>query len=159
MMNGLFWSLSIVLVTLAVTSASAATITFENVAPSRRPGQRECGGFASCGDAKMALFDDIEVLLTSDVGIQQSVRSQSGRNSNDTRTKRVWSLWKTAKNAVSHRLHTRTCFQEKKNEDKTRRRRSQPVHRIGSGAERDPAPHGADGERESHLGLHATQGR
>ena len=33
MMNRLFWSLSIVLVTLPVTSASALTITFENVAP------------------------------------------------------------------------------------------------------------------------------
>ena len=33
MMNRLFWSLSIVLVALPVTSASAATITFENVAP------------------------------------------------------------------------------------------------------------------------------
>ena len=32
-MNRLFWSLSIVLVTLPVTSASALTITFENVAP------------------------------------------------------------------------------------------------------------------------------
>jgi len=33
MMNRLFWSLSIVLVTLPVTGASALTITFENVAP------------------------------------------------------------------------------------------------------------------------------
>ena len=33
MMNRLFWSRSIVLVALPVTSASAATITFENVAP------------------------------------------------------------------------------------------------------------------------------
>ena len=33
MMNWLFWSLSIVLVTLPVTSASASSITFENVAP------------------------------------------------------------------------------------------------------------------------------
>jgi hypothetical protein len=33
MMNRLFWSLSIVLVTLPVTSGSASTITFENVAP------------------------------------------------------------------------------------------------------------------------------
>jgi len=32
-MNRLFWSLSIVLVALPVTSASAATITFENFAP------------------------------------------------------------------------------------------------------------------------------
>ena len=37
MMNRLFWSLSLVLVTLPVTSASALTIAFENFAPAGVP--------------------------------------------------------------------------------------------------------------------------
>jgi transposase InsO family protein len=73
--------------------------------------------FASCGEAKMELFDYIEVFADT----RPSVRSVRP-NSNDASTKRVWTLWKTAQNAVSHRLHTRQCSLREKNEDRKKRR-------------------------------------
>ena len=69
--------------------------------------------FDTYGDAKMELFDYIEVfegVITNDAGTRRLARSVQ-RHLNDARTKRAWSLWKTAKDAVSHRLHTRCLFQ------------------------------------------------
>ena len=48
--------------------------------------------------------------ITNDAGTRRLARSVQ-RHLNDARTKRAWSLWKTAKDAVSHRLHTRCLFQ------------------------------------------------
>ena len=48
--------------------------------------------------------------ITNDAGTRRLARSVQ-RHLNDARTKRAWILWKTAKGAVSHRLHTRCLFQ------------------------------------------------
>ena len=66
--------------------------------------------FASCGDAKMELFDYIEVFYN-----QRRRHSTLGQISpaefeRRADTKRAWIPWKTAKNAVSHRLHTHHLF-------------------------------------------------
>ncbi len=48
--------------------------------------------------------------ITNDAGTRRLARSVL-RHLNDARTKRAWSLWKTAKDAVSYRLHTHCLFQ------------------------------------------------
>src|SRR5438874_7741686 len=74
--------------------------------------------------------------ITSGGGIRRSARSVR-RPMNVAHTKRAWTLWKTAKNAVSHSAHTHHLSLRKKNEDQ-KKHRSYPVHRIGSG----PTEHG-----------------
>ena len=77
--------------------------------------------FGSCGEAKMELFDYIEVLITNAGDTRRSVRLVRP-NSNDARTKRAWILCQTAQNAVSHRLHTRPFSVRAKNDERKKRR-------------------------------------
>jgi hypothetical protein len=44
------------------------------------------------------------------------------RRTNGARAKRVWTPWKTAKDAVSHRAHTRRCSLKQKKEDLLKQR-------------------------------------
>ena len=66
--------------------------------------------FDTYGDAKMELIDYIEVFYN-----QRRRHSTLGQISpghlNDAGTKRAWSLWKPATDAVSHRLHTHYLVQ------------------------------------------------
>ena len=77
--------------------------------------------FDGCGDAKMELFDFIEVFYNQRRRHSTSVRS-ARPNSSDARTKRVWILCKTAETAVSHRLHARQFSVREKNEEQKKRR-------------------------------------
>ena len=47
--------------------------------------------------------------MTNDAGTRRLTRSVQ-RPLSDARAKKAWILWKTAKDAVSHRLHTRCLF-------------------------------------------------
>ena len=60
-------------------------------------------GFDTYGDAKMELFDYIEVFYN-----QRRRHSTLGQISPAAFERRVWSLWKTAKDAA---LHTHYLFQ------------------------------------------------
>ena len=71
-----------------------------------------------------------ECSITNGAGIRRSARSVRPRT-NGARAKRAWTPWKTAKDAVSHRAHTRPCPLKKTREDRLKQR-SQPVHQIGS---------------------------
>ena len=66
--------------------------------------------FESHGVAKMEVFDYIEVFYN-----QRRRHSTLGRSvrrrSSGAHAKRAWTPWKTAQTAVSHRAHTRPCFQ------------------------------------------------
>jgi hypothetical protein len=88
--------------------------------------------FDSCGEAKMALFDYIEVFYN-----QRRRHSTIGQISPAAYERRALeegmdAMENRTQNAVSHRAHTRRFSLEKKKEDLLKQR-SQPVHGIGSG--------------------------
>ena len=56
--------------------------------------------------------------ITSGVDTRRSVKSVR-QNSKNARAYGVWILWKTAKNAVSHRIHTHHLFFQEKNDKGT----------------------------------------
>jgi transposase InsO family protein len=62
-------------------------------------------------------------LITTGAAIQRSGRS-ARRCTSGARAKRVWTPWKTAKDAVSHRAHTRRCSLRKKTKEDRRKQRS-----------------------------------
>ena len=78
--------------------------------------------FDSHGDAKMKLFDYIEVFYNQ--RRRHSTLGQISPAAYERRaiSKRVWTPWKTAQTAVSHSAHTRRVSLEKKNEEQRKRR-------------------------------------
>ena len=65
--------------------------------------------------------------ITNDAGTRRLARSVQ-RHLNDAQTKRAWILWKTAKDAVSHRLHTRCLFSMRKEQTRRNDQLNETVH-------------------------------
>ena len=65
--------------------------------------------------------------ITNDAGTRRLARSAQ-RHLNDAQTKRAWILWKTAKDAVSHRLHTRCRFSMRKEQTPRNDQLNETVH-------------------------------
>ena len=65
--------------------------------------------------------------ITNDAGTRRLARSVQ-RHLNDARTKRAWILWKTAKDAVFHRLHTRCLFSMRKEQTTRNDQLNETVH-------------------------------
>ena len=85
--------------------------------------------FASCGEAKMARG----VLITSDDVTRPSVRSVRP-NSIAANTRRAWSLWKTAKNAVPTGFTPVVSVSERRQDhDDRSTQRHHPLNRTGRG--------------------------
>src|SRR3954452_17287457 len=88
--------------------------------------------FATCGEAKMELFDYIEVFYNQ--CRRHSTLGQISPAAFERRARKegMDALEHTAETAVSHRVHTHSCSRTPTTEDR-RKPRSQTVHRIGSG--------------------------
>ena len=92
--------------------------------------------FESYAHAKAALFDYIEVFYNQRRRTRRSARS--ARLNSSGATKRAWIPWKTAQDAVSHRLHTPRLFQHRK------KRPRRPINSAKPSTESDQAHGGGE---------------
>ena len=96
--------------------------------------ERQCNGFPARSQQRPSRRGSgsttSKCSITNDAGTRRLTRSVQ-RPLSDARAKKAWILWKTAKGAVSHRLHTRCLFDEKRTDNEERStQRNRPLNRI-----------------------------